>query len=119
MLMERFRVSQRIACRVVGQPRTTQRYEPVPRADEPALTHAILELANLYGRYGYRTVTGLLQQQGWAVQHGRVWRIWQAEGLKVPKKQKPRGRLFLNDGSSIRLRPQYRNHVWSYDFVSC
>ena len=119
MLMDRFRVSQRIACRLVGQPRATQRYEAVPRAGESALTHAILELANLYGRYGYRTVTGLLQQQGWAVQHGRVWRIWQAEGLKVPIKQKPRGRLFLNDGSCIRLRPQYKNHVWSYDFVSC
>lgn len=119
MLMERFRVSQRHACRVVGQSRTTQRYEAVPRADESALTHAIVELANLYGRYGYRTITGLLQQQGWEVEHGRVWRIWRAEGLKVPVKQRPRGRLFLNDGSCIRLRPQYKNHVWSYDFVSC
>ena len=104
MLMERFRVSQRIACRLVGQPRATQRYEAVPRAGESALTHAILELANLYGRYGYRTVTGLLQQQGWAVQHGRVWRIWQAEGLKVPIKQKPRGRLFLNDVGRCNCR---------------
>jgi len=119
MLMSRFRVSQRIACRVVGQPRATQRYQAIPRADESALTHAVVELANLYGRYGYRTVTGLLQLQGWDIQHGRVWRIWKAEGLKVPHKQKPRGRLFLNDGSCIRLRPQYRNHVWSYDFVSC
>lgn len=119
MLMERFRVSQRHACRVVGQPRASQRYAAVPRADEPALTHAIVELASLYGRYGYRTITGLLQLQGWEVQQGRVWRIWRAEGLKVPKKQKPRGRLFLNDGSCIRLRPEYRNHVWSYDFVSC
>lgn len=119
MLQERFHVSERIACRVVGQPRTTQRYEAVPRANESALTHAILELANLYGRYGYRTVTGLLQAQGWSVHHGRVWRIWQAEGLKVPHKHQPRGRLFLNDGSCIRLRPLSRNHVWSYDFVSC
>jgi hypothetical protein len=67
MLRERFRVSERIACRVVGQPRTTQRYEAVPRDDESALTRAILELANLYGRYGYRTITGLLQAQGWSV----------------------------------------------------
>ena len=119
MLRIRFDVSERIACRVVGQPRPTQRYEAVPRTDEPALTHAIVELASLYGRYGYRTVTGLLQGQGWTIQHGRVWRIWRAEGLKVPKKQKPRGWLFLNDRSCIRLRPQYRNHVWSYDFVSC
>lgn len=119
MLMSRFRVSQRIACRVAGQPRATQRYQAIPRADESALTHAVVELANLYGRYGYRTVTGLLQLQGWDIQQGRVWRIWKAEGLKVPHKQKPRGRLLLNDGSCIRLRPQYRNHVWNYDFVSC
>lgn len=87
MLMAQFRVSERIACRLVGQPRATQRYAAVPWAHESALTHTIVELGILYGRYGFRTVTGMLQGLGWQIAHGRVWRIRQAEGLKVPKKQ--------------------------------
>jgi transposase InsO family protein len=87
------------------------------RADEDALTRAIVELASQYGRYGYRRITVLLKGAGWDVSTDRVQRIWRREGLKVPKKQKPRGRLWLNDGSCIRLRPERRNHVWSYDFV--
>lgn len=70
------------------------------------------------GRYGYRRITALLQRAGWQVGKDRVERIWRREGLKVPKRQKPRGRLWLNDGSCVRLRTQHRNHVWSYDFVS-
>lgn len=76
-----------------------------------------MELAAQYGRYGYRRVTELLNRAGWAVGPDRVLRIWRREGLKVPKKQRPRSRLWLNDGSCIRLRPERRNHVWSYDFV--
>lgn len=87
------------------------------RADEDALTRAIIGLASEYGRYGYRRITKLLNDAGWDVGTDRVQRIWRREGLKVPKKQKPRGRLWLNDGSCIRLRPERRNHVWSYDFV--
>jgi transposase InsO family protein len=74
-------------------------------------------LACQYGRYGYRRITALLQLAGWFVGKDRVQRIWRREGLKVPAKQKPRGRLWLNDGSCIRLRPERQNHVWSYDFV--
>jgi putative transposase len=74
-------------------------------------------IASQYGRYGYRRITSLLAAAGWQVGCDRVQRIWRREGLKVPKRQKPRGRLWLNDGSCIRLRPQHRNHVWSYDFV--
>jgi putative transposase len=55
---------------------------------------------------------------GWKVGKDRVERIWRREGLKIPKRQKPRGRLWLNDGSCVRLRPTHANHVWSYDFVS-
>ena len=88
-----------------------------PRADEPALTARIVSLASQYGRYGYRRVTALLQREGWLVNHKRVERIWHREGLKVPAKQPKRGRLWLNDGSTIRLRPRFRDHVWSYDFV--
>jgi putative transposase len=86
-------------------------------ADEDALTQAIIGLASEYGRYGYRRITWLLRDAGWAVGTDRVQRIWRREGLKVPSKQRPRSRLWLNDGSCIRLRPERRNHVWSYDFV--
>ena len=78
----------------------------------------MVELAAIYGRYGYRQITGLLQGEGWRVNHKRVERIWRQEGLKVPKRQPKRGRLWLNDGSCIRLRPQHKDHVWSYDFVA-
>jgi len=74
-------------------------------------------MATQYGRYGYRRITAMLRQDGWRVNHKRVERIWRQEGLKVPKKQPKRRRLWLNDGSCIRLRPQYKDHVWSYDFV--
>jgi putative transposase len=88
------------------------------RLDEDRLTGAIIELAAKYGRYGYRRITGLLQMAGWPVSKDRVERIWRREGLKVPQRQKPRKRLWLNDGSCVRLRPERPNHVWSYDFVS-
>jgi putative transposase len=87
------------------------------RADEDALTHAITALAAQYGRYGYRRITRMVNAAGWRVGTDRVQRIWRRAGLKVPKKHKPGGRLWLNDGSCIRLRPERRNHVWSYDFV--
>jgi len=82
------------------------------------LTAAITELATKYGRYGYRRITALLSQAGWRVNHKRVERIWHQEGLKVPAQQPKRGRLWLNDGSCIRLRPEHKDHVWAYDFVA-
>ena len=78
----------------------------------------ITALATRYGRYGYRRITALLSEKGWLVNHKRVARIWRQEGLKVPQKQPKRGRLWLNDGSCIRLRPEHKDHVWSYDFVT-
>ncbi len=90
---------------------------PMVRDDEPPLTQRIFELACLYGRYGYRRVTALLRDDGWYVNHKRVERIWKQEGLREPKKQPKRGRLWLNDGSCVRLRPEQKDHVWSYDFV--
>ncbi len=116
-MQQRYRVSERRACRVLGQPRTSQRYQAAPAPDEGPLTSAIVRLASLYGRYGYRRITALLRTEGWYVNHKRVERIWRREGLKVPTKQPRRGRLWLNDGSCIRLRPCWRNHVWAYDFV--
>lgn len=115
---EELSVSQRRACKVLDQPRSTQRLKPYIPDDEPQLVADIVNLAEKYGRYGYRMITGLLHQNGWQVNHKRVERIWRKEGLKVPKKQPKRSRLWLNDGSCIRLRPQYKNHVWSYDFMT-
>ena len=114
---EKYTLSERIACRIVGQPRGTQRYVPTLKPDEDELTRNIIYLASEYGRYGYRRVTALLNDSGIEVGKDRVQRIWRREGLKVPKKQPKRGRLWLNDGSCIRLRPEYPNHVWSFDFV--
>ena len=110
-------VSERRACAALGQHRSTQRKVPRGREDEERLTADTIALARQYGRYGYRKIAGLLEQAGWLVNDKRVERIWRREGLKVPHKQPKRGRLWLSDGSCIRLRPEHRNHVWSYDFV--
>jgi putative transposase len=116
-VQEQMDVSERRACRVLKQPRSTQRYQTRQADDEEQLTARIIVLASDYGRYGYRRITALLRNEGWEVNHKRVERIWRQEGLKVPPKQPKRGRLWLNDGSCIRLRPEYPNHVWSYDFM--
>jgi len=110
-------VSERRACAALGQHRSTQRKMPRSRDDEERLTADVAELARRYGRYGYRNIAELLRRAGWEVNHKRVERIWRREGLKVPSKQPKRGRLWLADGSCIRLRAEHRNHVWSYDFV--
>jgi len=116
-VVAKYRVSQRLACRVLGQHRSAQRKIPTTPDDEAALTADTIALATQYGRYGYRRVAAMLARAGWAVNLKRVERIWRREGLKVPQKQPKRGRLWLNDGSCVRLRPERPNHVWSYDFV--
>ena len=111
-------MSERRVCRVLGQHRSTQRRVPAGRDDEELLIADVTELARQYGRYGYRKIAELLRSTaGWIVNDKRVERIWRREGLKVPAKQPKRGRLWLNDGSCVRLRAEHRNHVWSYDFV--
>ena len=84
---------------------------------QAALTQAIVDLARQYGRYGYRRITALLHAEGWGCNHKRVERIWRREGLKVPVRQPKRGRLWVNDDSCVRLRPERPNRVWAYDFV--
>jgi putative transposase len=112
------KLSERRVCRVLGQHRSTQRRIPQGRDDEARLTADLIDLARQYGRYGYRKIAELLRSQaGWVVNDKRVERIWRREGLKVPQKQPKRGRLWLGDGSCIRLRAERPNHVWSYDFV--
>ena len=117
-IQQKLGVSERRACRVLGQPRSVQRYQSNKSEEEEVLRGDIVRLASTYGRYGYRRITALLRAEGWVVNRKRVERIWREEGLKVPAKQPKRGRLYLNDGSCIRLRPCFKNHVWSYDFVS-
>lgn len=115
---EQLKVAERRACRVLGQARSRQRRRPVVRSDEEPLRRRTVELAHCYGRYGYRRITVLLRWDGWKVNHKRVERIWREEGLRVPKKQPKRGRLWLADGSCVRHRPTHKNHVWTYDFVA-
>ena len=114
---EKLSVSERRACKVLGQPRSTQRRESFVPDDEPVLVQRMVELATQYGRYGYRRITAMLWADGWHVNHKRVERLWRREGLKVPSKQPKRKRLWLNDGSCVRLRPEHKDHVWAYDFV--
>ena len=109
--------SERRICRALGIQRSSIRYIPEPRSDEGRLRADIVRLAAQYGRYGYRRVTALLWQEGWKISPSRVERIWKQEGLKVPQKQPKRGRLWLHDGSCVRLRATHKNHVWSWDFV--
>lgn len=117
-LIATFKVSERMACRVVGQLRTTQRYQPVVDPERLRVRERIVQLATQYGRFGYKTITSMLQLEGFDVGRDAVHRVWREEGLQVPQKQPKRARLWLTDGSCIRLRPKHRNHVWSYDFVS-
>ncbi len=102
---------------MLGQHRSTQRRVPRGRSDEECLVADMIALARRYGRYGYRRISVLLRDAGWRVNDKRVERLWRREGLKVPGKQPKRGRLWLNDGSCIRLRAERADHVWSYDFM--
>ncbi|WP_288992835.1 IS3 family transposase [uncultured Marinobacter sp.] len=117
LVRSQMKVSERRVCRALGQHRSTQRRLPKGRADEERLVADMIELTRQYGRYGYRRVAALLRDAGWQVNDKRVERLWRREGLKVPMKQPKKGRIWMNDGSCVRLRPEYRNHVWSYDFV--
>ena len=90
---------------------------PRGRADEDRLVVDMIELSRQYGRYGYRRIAALLKDAGWQVNDKRVERLWRCAGLKVPSKQPKKGRLWLNDGSCIRLMRASRDQVWSYDFV--
>lgn len=110
--------SERRICKVIQWQRSSFRYRPVNNEFQNKLKARVVSLASQYGRYGYRQITGLLNMEGYDVGKDRVFSIWRSEGLKVPQRQPKRGRLYLADGSCIRLRAQYKNHVWSYDFVS-
>ncbi|WP_150114210.1 IS3 family transposase [Polynucleobacter yangtzensis] len=118
VLMQKYSTSERLACELVGLSRAAYRYMPLPRDDEEPLRAEVIRMAGTYGRYGYRFIASMMRNAGWRqATTAKVARIWRQEGLKIPQKQPPRGRLWLNDGSCMRLRASYPNHVWSYDFV--
>ncbi len=110
-------MSERRACKVLDIYRSSHHYSAKTIDEEDVLLQRITELATKYGRYGYRRITVMLQNEGWKINHKRVERLWRQEDLRVPQRQSKRRHLWLNDGSCVRLRPMYRNHVWSYDFV--
>ncbi len=110
-------VAQRRACRVLGQPRSTQRYTPRDPDRDRALVQRMLELVRPQPRYGYRRITALLRQEGWAVNRKRIYRLWRPEGLKVPQKQRKKRRLGHSANGILRRRPEHPNHVWCYDFL--
>lgn len=108
---------QRRACRVLNQPLSTQRYKPSIREDEPLLVRSILELVAEFPRFGYRRITRLLRNDGWRVNAKRIYRLWRQEGLKVPQKKQKRRRLGSSLGGILRRKAEYKNHVWSVDFI--
>ena len=110
-------VSERRACRVLAQPRSTQRHPARVATDEPALIARIIALARRFGRSGYRRITALRRAEGWRVNPKRVERLWRQEGLRVPRKAPRRRRLWATDGSCTRRRAERPNHVWSDAFV--
>ena len=113
--MDGYNISERTACSLVGLSRAAYRYMPLPRDDEEPLRAEVIRMASTYGRYGYRFIAGMMRNAGWGqATTAKVARIWRQEGLKIPQKQAPRGRLWLNDGSCMRLRATHPNHVWSY-----
>ena len=115
--MATLRVSERRACEVIGQNRSSQRYVPQERAEEKQLVQRMLRLSALHPRFGYRRIWKLLRDESWRVNRKRVLRLWRANGLKVPRKQRKRRRLGSRGNSSQRQRAEYKNQVWSYDFV--
>jgi len=118
MACRRHGLSERRACRVVGQARSTQRYERREAEDEAQLRKAIHRVARKRPRYGSRRITTELRKEGWRVNKKRVERIWREEGLQVPRRVRKRRRLGHSENGIVRRRSERPNHVWSYDFVS-
>jgi putative transposase len=116
-LQETFGVSQRRACRVLGQPRSTQRQTPKTSEEEGRLVGRMLELVRQHPRWGYRRITVLLRREGWRVNRKRVYRLWRQQGLKVPRKQRKKRRLGHSGNSCVRRPAEHKDHVWTWDFL--
>jgi len=117
MLQQTFEVSQRRACRVLGQHRSTQRKRPAAKEGEERLVKRMLELVRLHPRFGYRRVWALLRREGWRVNRKRVYRLWRKQGLKVPRRQRKKRRLGSSVNGCVRRPAEYRGHVWAWDFL--
>jgi putative transposase len=116
-LQKTFEVSERRACRVLRQPRSSQRYVSTKAGKDVALVERMVALSRQNPRYGYRRVWALLGREGWAVNKKRVQRLWREAGLKVPTKERKRRRLGTSEDGCTRRRAEYIDHVWSYDFA--
>lgn len=112
-----FETSERRACQVVNQPRSTQRYRPKARVIDVALIGRLHELVRAHPRYGYRRMWALLRGEGWRVNRKKIWRLWGKEGFKVPQKQRKKRRLGSSENGIVRFRPQHKDHVWTWDFI--
>jgi transposase InsO family protein len=118
LLQERFGVSQRRACRVLGQHRSSQRHRPkAAKEEEQRLVARVLALVRRHPRFGYRRVWALLRREGWRVNRKRVYRLWRQQGLKVPSKQRKKRRLGSSANSCVRRPAQHKDHVWAWDFL--
>jgi len=116
-LEKRFAVSERRACRLVGQHRSSQRYQPEPPDDEPRLLEAMAALVKKHPRYGYRRIGASLRRQGWQVNRKRIYRLWKREGYRVPRQQHKKRRLGSSENACHRHRPLHKNHIWAVDFI--
>jgi putative transposase len=116
-LQAEFSVSERRACRVIDQPRPSQRYQTKPRDDERALVKRMLELVRERPRFGYRRIAALLRKEFWRASATRIYRLWRREGLKVPQKKRKRRRLGKSENGCHRRRAEHKDHVWCWDFV--
>jgi putative transposase len=116
-LRAKYPTSERRACRVIGQPRSSHRYEAKPRDDERSLVQRMLSLVRERPRFGYRRIGALLRQEAWRVSNTRIYRLWRREGLKVPQKKRKRRRLGRSLNGCQHRVAEHQNHVWCWDFV--
>ncbi len=116
-LRKRLGLSERRACRAVGQSRSSQRYQTKPRSDEPRLLKRLLQLVRRRPRFGYRRIAALLRGEGYAASESRILRLWRREGLKVPQKKRKKRRLGVAENGCDRLAATHKNHVWAWDFA--
>ncbi len=110
-------MSERRACRALGQPRSTQRYRPQPNEFERRLVVRMLELVREQPRYGYRRMWALLRREGWRVNRKRIYRLWRREGLKVPQKQRKKRHLGHSQNGCARRCAEHKDDVWAWDFI--
>lgn len=116
-LQDQFAASERRACRVLNQPRSTQRRKAKPRDDEATLTKRMRELVRQRPRFGYRRIAAMLRREGWRANPKRIYRLWRREGLKVPRKKRKRRSLGMSENACHCRRAEHKDHVWTWDFV--